>query len=354
MGVRNIAVVTLLLLTSLLSSACGGGSGNQPASPNFAKLTPTCFAASASNPILTGDSQFTGSDWNDPSVIKVGNQYVMYASSDHSLDLNIAIYRMVSNDGLSWPLSPATPVLQADANAAAWDHRAVETPSVVYFNGQYHMFYTGYPLTYADSTSYRIGHATSPDGITWTRDANNPIVAPTDPTVTTPLWKFNQAVTAEPAAVVFNNKIYLYYSAVGTNTTNGNIQVIGLVTSSDGTNWSAQQEILRPDQTLYPTASWFGYSTPAAVVLNGKMHLFYDVAQVSPWKQRKIHHAISGDGITVWTEDSAVIYSNTDFAWTADEIRSPSVLLDGTSLYMWFAGSTATPTFSIGRSTCAL
>jgi hypothetical protein len=84
------------------------------------------------------------------------------------------------------------------------------------------------------------------------------------------------------------------------------------------------------------------------------MHLFYDVAQVSPWKQRKIHHAISGDGITVWTEDSAVIYSNTDFAWTADEIRSPSVLLDGTSLYMWFAGSTATPTFSIGRSTCAL
>jgi len=355
---RNIVQVLLLFVASLVSTACGGGSAPTSASPNFSKLTPSCFAASAFNPILTRDSQFIGSDWNDPSVIKVGNQYVMYASSDHSFDLNIAIYRLVSSDGLSWSLSPTTPVFQADPNTSAWDHRAVETPSVVYFGGKYHLFYTGYPVTYADSYSYKIGHATSSDGISWTRDASF-IVAPNDPYNTTPNLTFNQWITAEPAAVVFNNKIYLYFTSVGANTSVGSsLEVIGLTTSPDGTTWSTPQSVLLPDQALYPrpggTKDWLGYSTPMAAVLNGQMHLFFDVVQNAPWKQLKIHHASSTDGITNWTQDSSSIFNNTDAIWTADEVRSPTVLLDGTSLYMWYAGSTTTPTLSIGQAKCAL
>jgi len=364
MGVRRI-VLSLLFALALSLPGCGSGGSVTPGTtvnttPDFTKLKSTCFAASASNPIMTRGTPSTSfqADWNDPSVIKVGNQFVMYASSDNNLDLNIAIYRLVSTDGLNWSLSPATPVLQADGNASAWDHKAVETPSVVLMNGVYHMFYTGYPSTYTDSKSYKIGHATSLDGITWSRDANNPIVVPNDPTNSTPNFTFDQWVTAEPAAVVFNGKLYLYYSAVGSNLTNGDIQVIGLTTSTNGTTWSTPQEALRPDQTLYPrtggTTNWLGYSTPMAAVLNGQMHLFFDVVQNSPWKQLKIHHASSSDGLTNWTHDSAAIYSNTNFAWTADEVRSPTVLLDGTSLYMWFAGATAAPVLSIGEAKCAL
>jgi hypothetical protein len=40
-------------------------------------------------------------------------------------------------------------------------------------DGSYEMWYTGY-----DGAVYRLGRATSPDGIQWTRDPVNPILAP--------------------------------------------------------------------------------------------------------------------------------------------------------------------------------
>lgn len=124
-----------------MASSCNSKSSDpSPSSvtpaPDFSKLIPSCFSASASNPVLTRDSLFSGSDWNDPSVLKIDGQYVMYASSDVNFNGTIVIYRMISSDGLSWSLSPSTPVLEADTNPAAWDHKAVETPSVVYFNNK--------------------------------------------------------------------------------------------------------------------------------------------------------------------------------------------------------------------------
>ena len=359
MNTREIGFISRLLLASLIGTGCSGSSGPSSqdatagATPDFSKVVPACFAASLSNPILTRGSLLSGSDWNDPSVIKVGSQYVMYASSDNNFDLNIAIYRLVSNDGLNWILSPSSPVFQADPNPAAWDHRAVETPAVVHFNGRYHLFYTGYPLTYADAYSYKIGHATSADGISWVRDASY-IIAPNDPYNTTPNLTFNQWISAEPAPVVFQNKLYLYFTAIGANIGLGTtLQVVGLTTSSDGTTWSAPQSVLEPDQALYPRTNWIGYSTPMAVVLNGQMHLFFDVAQDMPWEQLRIHHASSADGITGWTQDSSAIFSQSDFTWTSAQIRSPSALLDGTSLFLWFAGDNGA-TLAIGESKCAL
>ncbi len=346
-----------ILFNILFLISCTKNDGVAPTTPillpDFSKLTPSCFIASATNPILTRDSLLTGSDWNDPSVLKIGDQYVMYASSDQNFNFDIAIYRLISSDGLSWTLSPSTPVFVADSNGAAWDHRAVETPSVVYFNNQYHMFYTGYPVTHTDSYSYKIGHATSSDGISWARDASY-VVTPNDPTNLTPNLTFNQWVAAEPAAVVFDNKIYLYFTAIGANAGLGTtFEVIGLTTSSDGISWSIPVSVLEPSQSLYPRATWIGYSTPNAIVLNNQMHLFFDVVQDSPWKQLKLHHAVSNNGMSGWVEDSAAIFSNSSFSWTSNEIRSPALLLDGTNLLMWFAGDNGS-ILGIGQSSCGL
>lgn len=277
----------------------------------------------------------------------------MYATTDNNFDFNIAVYRLISSNGVNWSLSPSTPVFEADPSGVAWDHRAVETPSVVYFNNQYHMFYTGYPTTHTDFYSYKIGHATSSDGITWSRDASY-IVAPNDPYNSTPNLSFNQWISAEPAAVIFQNKIYLYFSAVGANSGVGTtLQVIGLTTSTDGISWTTPQSVMEPSQLIYPRATWLGFSTPTAVVLDGKMHLFFDVVQASPWKQLKLHHAVSNNGVNGWTQDNTAIFSNSSFTWTSNEIRSPSLLLDGTTLYMWFAGDNSS-VLGIGQSSCNL
>ena len=148
-------------------------------------------------------------------------------------------------------------------------------------------------------------------------------------------------------------RLYLYFTAVGANSVLGTtLQVIGL-TTWDGTIWSAPQSVLEPDQALYPRMTWIGYSTPMAAVLNGQMHLFFDVVQDMPWEQLRIHHASSADGITGWTHDSSAIFSQSDFTWTSTQIRSPSALLDGTSLFLWFAGDDAS-TLGIGASKCVL
>ncbi len=361
--------------------------GNPASTPDISRLSPNCFQSANAIPTHTNGT-FIGSFaiWNDPSVLKVENKYVMYASSpgDSSApDYNIQIYRFESNDLSNWTLNPSVPVLSA-GTAGTWNEKGVETPSVIYFQNQYHMFYTGYKNSpdsnpaYAHHENFKIGHAISSNGINFTKDSGF-VLEPTCPnwTVTNQICTdggnhptdFNAWLVGEPGAVVFNNKIYLYFTANGyhTNITPNNpLQVIGLTTSIDGNTWTTPSAILEPDPVLFPRVDtnngnsdlWVGYSTPNAIVLGGQMHLFYDVASniSNQWRQRKLHHSMSADGQTQWVQDSAVIYSHTDFPWTNREIRSPSLLLDGTTLLMWFAGDDGgTPyQFGIGLSRCSL
>jgi len=310
-------------------------------------------------------SPITNWTWNDPSVIKVGSQYWMYASATNNFSFPVRLYRLVSTDGATWTLNPGEPGAEilAVGTAGQFDAGGTETPSVVFFGGQYHLFWTGY----ADEVGrpgysvyeFRIGHATSLDGVTWTKDATF-IVGPTGASTDPPNLDFDQYVVGEPGPVVFNGKIYLYFTAIGADLSlNNTSQTIGVTTSSDGSTWSTPVQALAVDQSLYPrSANWVGYSTPNAAVINGQVHLFYDVANDhgnNTWQQERLHHAVSADGLTGWTQDSAPIRSMGDPSWTAAEIRSPAALLDSSTLRLYFAGTelTAYPyNLDIGMLTC--
>ena len=331
---------------------------------DFAKMTPSCFTASDHNPLIENDDFFTGSNWNDPSLLHMDNQYIMYASADTSFNGDIKIYRLVSDDGINFTLEPETPVLEKGA-AGTWDDKSTETPSVVYFNNVYHMFYTGYQTNV--STDFKIGHATSLDGVNWTKE-NEPVLAPSGgPAVAD---DFDQFVTAEPGAVVFENKLFVYFTAQGYITTSGDVSVndqlmtIGLMTSEDGESFSSPTRVYDPDQSIYPrhidqasrNSGWHGHSTPSPIVLDGKVHLFLDTAFVtesSEWTQRTIHHAVSEDGQTNWTTQTTSIHKREDFLWTEAEIRAPATLLVGSDLKLYFAGHQEL-NLGIGLSSCKL
>ena len=270
------------------------------------------------------------------------------------------IYRLTSADGFAWNLSPTTPVLEK--SAVGWDSHNTETPAAVFFQGQYHLFYTGYDVAYdyatvgADSISgtfdddnavkhFKIGHAVSGDGITFVKQPF--VVEPTAPYMA-PNFDFNQSLVGEPAPVVFNDKLYLYFTAIGAHAeVNSTWQVIGLVTTADGTTWDTPRSVLKPDLSVYPREQYIGYSTPNAVVVGGAMHLYYDVALDSPWTQVKLHHAVSNDGESAWTQDGAPLFSREDFSWTAAEIRSPSALVRGDQMHLYFAGHVMTPEINL-------
>lgn len=292
-------------------------------------------------------------------MVRVGNEYWMYASSNLGFTgppSPVQIYRWTSTDGSTWSLNPVTPVFTV-GGPGEWDMGGAETPSVVYFNGAWHLFYTGYPDAWPTNSpfNFRIGHAVSPDGVTWTRDAN-PIAGPSDPAAT-----FYQYIVAEPGPAVLGNTLFVYFSAVGVDTTLGTtLQSVGVITTTDGTSWTQPVQALRPDQTVYPrNANWVGYSTPNATVIAGQMHLFVDVANDhgdNTWTQEALHHAWSPNGLTGWTQDPAPLRGKADFVWTQREIRSPAALLDGTLLRLYFAGDDvlANGLWGIGQMTCPL
>ncbi len=105
---------------------------------------------------------------SSPTVLYDGIQYRMwYAGHDGS---NLRIGYATSSDGVTWSKDAANPALDLGI-AGSQDAMGVSSPTVVYDGIEYQMWYTGY-----DGSNLRIGHATSNDGVTWNKHADNPVL----------------------------------------------------------------------------------------------------------------------------------------------------------------------------------
>ncbi|HEX3344659.1 MAG TPA: hypothetical protein VHS09_08800, partial [Polyangiaceae bacterium] len=98
-----------------------------------------------------------------PSALLVGGTLWLYYSAAGGIGL------AQSSDGLTFTKQSA-PVLVPDAGAA-WETATPHAPSVAVFpDGTWHMMY---------GAGVAIGEATSPDGLSWSRVAGNPVFMPT-------------------------------------------------------------------------------------------------------------------------------------------------------------------------------
>lgn len=76
-------------------------------------------------------------------------------------------------DGIDWEKHNRNPIL-CKGSAGEWDSWVAHWCSVIKDGTEYKMWYSG-----GESfTSHRIGYATSPDGITWSKYAENPVLEP--------------------------------------------------------------------------------------------------------------------------------------------------------------------------------
>lgn len=173
---------------------------------------------SAHNPVLTTgpDGSFDDVWVLDPDVIFDGTNFRMYYSAFNGEKYFIGL--ATSADGIHWTKSASNPVLAP--SAGAWD-AAATTSAEVYFDGvTYHMIYTGF-----DGSTYAIGAATSPDGVTWTKNILNPVIAKgVDGS-----WEDQGALAC--AMTVHDGIYYLFYQGRLFND-------LGLATSTDGVSWA--------------------------------------------------------------------------------------------------------------------
>lgn len=169
-----------------------------------------------------------------PSVIKDGTTYRMWF---HARDAN-AIWTIGyadSTDGILW--INRQQVLNVGA-AGAWDSQMVRDPSVIKDGATYKMWYAGTALW----PVFKIGYATSPDGITWTKDVGNPIF-----TGNAIGWDGFQVYA--PSVVLDAGTYHMYFS--GTDNNYSQRWSTGHATSADGITWTedSREPILIPDGT---------------------------------------------------------------------------------------------------------
>lgn len=115
----------------------------------------------------------------------------------------------------------------------------------------------------------------------------------------------------DPAVVRFQGKYYLYYSMaarrengeVTASMQNGQAKFgIGIAQSSDLENWSVIGEV--PGEQ---PCERNGIAAPGAIVLDGRVHLFYQTYGNGP--KDAICHAVSGDGIHFEKDASNPVFS---------------------------------------------
>lgn len=311
-----------------------------------------CYSSNTTQEVVPSNeaspTNISGSFWNytaynDPCVIKMNNYYYMYLSRNTDniyLDGRtepVSMFMASSTNRVNWIVKSEEILKLGDRND--WDYNKVETPSVIFFNNTFHMYYSG-GSQYSIPVSYKIGHATSSDGINWIKDNVNPIITSSQiPDSSLVLH------VAEPGALVYKEKVYLYFVVTKQPTDRSYPEAsmdIYLAISEDGYTFNTPQKILSQSGKYLPDHGYIGYSTPSAVENNGKIYLYYDVFyqtnnNISKYEQIILQTAESSDGVVFIEAENAIMNRNSN-GWTKREIRGGNVIIEDGTVHMWFSG----------------
>jgi predicted GH43/DUF377 family glycosyl hydrolase len=264
----------------------------------------------------------------DSSVFKSGGAFILYVRADFNNSGN-GIFRGTSADGKSWKLSPI-PVLSPGPKGS-WDELLVFSPDVVWNGTGYMMYYVGDGVT--NRTTYpanfrQIGAAFSPDGIHWTKSANNPVIAHGPGT-------YDARYTRGPS-VVFDHGTYRmwYTGATALNSSTSYFNAIDYATSPDGVHWTKFQG--NPVFTGYDYklngANFTQAYWPSVIKVNGSYVMAFSDGYAN------IGLATSQDG-TSWKFNNQSTPLLTLSGWHNGFIGNPSLMLDGQRLLLWYTGT---------------
>lgn len=189
---------------------------------------------------------------HDPRVLLIDGAYKMWHVSSSQYLNNFHINFTTSLNGINW-FEPQVNIL---GPSNIWEmEKGISYPYVLFNNNQYKMWYGAYgPIDGA--SSWRIGYATSSDGIGWNK-YSNPILTANK------LWEGPSV--ASPQIIVENNIYHMFYHASGG---------IGHAVSSDGIYWQKDPDnpILTPGPADFDSRRLLN---PFVIKGDGIYYLYY-------------------------------------------------------------------------------
>ena len=295
----------------------------------------THWVKHSGNPVMTAGPEAWEDTYIGPgSVIFHEGEYHMWYSGGHfpgAGNEDFKIGHATSPDGIKWT-KDENPVLDKGADGE-WDGRGVFAPSVLLRDDVFHMWFTGYT---SDGIFHSVGYATSPDGINWVKDANNPVLEKGS----SGEWDGNRLKA--PSVVFDGSEYHMYFDAFRNSEGNS----IGHATSTDGISWSKDPQ--NPILSSGGVGTW-DYSTmelQSVLFHKTTFHMWYSGGKFLEWD---IGYATSEDG-SAWTKHDVnpVLLKGGAESWDAALVSMPTVIVDSCKFKMWYHGQRPDGTGGIG------
>lgn len=276
------------------------------------------------NPVLTKGNL---GQWDEKyvysgDVIKDGNIYKMwYTGADRFGKEQIGY--ATSLNGIVWEKYANNPVL-GSGTSNEWDGFLASQATVLFDGNQYLMWYSG-NNGIVSNENWKIGFATSLDGIHWQKFINNPVLIPS-------ISGWDNKAVYQPVVIKTGiNNFHLWYSATST-TASGPRWKIGYATSGDGINWTkyAGNPVLIVNQS-WERIGGDGLGSPSVIYDGTRFLMWYHASGVG--------YAESLDGIS-WTKDpnNPVVPRDPFPAWDYFFLTDPNVIKDGSEFNLWYSG----------------
>jgi len=233
-------------------------------------VAPGPFAKDPSNPVLghagrlRDRGEIDGRGVGAPSVQFDGTTYRMWFSCrEDSLD-RLEIAHAVSLDGVEWlkhtssPGGPTVAVLSP--TKGAFDAIDVTSPHVLFDAGIYKMWYQGTDAAGVE----RIGYATSPDGMVWTKHGDPVLHEGT-------IGGFDERGVRQPCVILEGSTYIMCYAGTGIDFRHR----LGLAVSTDGISWSRYANNPVLDLGANGSFDERGLSAPWVLKVGSTFHVWF-------------------------------------------------------------------------------
>lgn len=253
----------------------------------------------------------------DPCVIRFGDRYLMYFSlPPYGLEHAPA----GAPQGWSIGIAQSANLLEWTKVAELWpeqdcDRNGLCAPEAIVLDGRVHLFYQ----TYGNGSKDAICHAWSEDGVSFTRNASNPVFSPTGD------WTVGRAIDAE--VFPMGDRLLLYFATRDPEMRTQMLGVAGAPLASDFGSDSWTQLVDGP--ILRPELPWERQCIEAASICRRGDTLVMFYAGGYNNEPQQIGVATSPDGLA-WTRisEDPFLPNGPEGAWNVSESGHPGVFVE--------------------------